>query len=65
MPSPPPDDYLPRLLLAFPGHDADLAQITEAYMRVHYGEQTVSGEELESLRAVYESVRKVEKTNTD
>ncbi|MBI3957958.1 MAG: DUF4129 domain-containing protein [Chloroflexi bacterium] len=65
LPSQPPDDYLPRLVLAFPGHDESLARITEAYMRVHYGEQAVSGEELASLRAVYESVRRVEKANTD
>ena len=64
-PSEPPDGYLPRLALAFPGHDTSLAQITEAYMRVYYGEQAVSGEELASLRAVYENVRKAERTDTD
>jgi hypothetical protein len=31
-------------------------------MRVYYGEQTVSGEELASLREVYENVRKAEMT---
>ncbi|MGB5052123.1 MAG: DUF4129 domain-containing protein, partial [Caldilineaceae bacterium] len=64
-PSQPPDDYLPRLVLAFPGQDEALARITEAYMRVYYGEQTVSGEELMSLRAVYENVRKAENKDTD
>ncbi len=65
-PSEPPDDYLPRLALAFPGQDDGLGIITEAYMRVYYGEQTVSGEELERLRAVYESVRRSEpKTDAD
>lgn len=61
-PSEPPDDYLPRLALAFPGQEDGLSIITEAYMRVYYGEQTVSGDELTSLRAVYENVRKAEMT---
>lgn len=64
-PSEPPDDYLPRLALAFPGHGESLEIITEAYMRVYYGEQTVSGEELASLRAVYESVRKSDNEETN
>ncbi len=64
-PSEPPDDYLPRLALAFPNQEEGLSIITEAYMRVYYGEQTVSGEELERLRGVYENVRKAEKTDTD
>jgi hypothetical protein len=61
-PAEPPDDYLPRLALAFPGQEDRLGIITEAYMRVYYGEQTVSGEELASLREVYENVRKAEMT---
>ena len=60
-PSEPPDDYLPRLALAFPGHDDALARITEAYMRVSYGEQAIGGEELTSLRAAYERVRSSER----
>ncbi len=56
-PSEPPDDYLPRLSLAFPGHDEALARITEAYMRVSYGEQRMDGAELAELRAAYEQIR--------
>lgn len=65
LPSQPPDDYLPRLALAFPNQEEGLGIITEAYMRVYYGEQAVSGEELASLRGVYESVRTAEKKKTD
>jgi len=63
--SQPPDDYLPLLALAFPGQQDGLARITEAYMRVYYGEQRISGEELESLRTVYEQIRTTEKQATD
>ncbi|MCL4836154.1 MAG: DUF4129 domain-containing protein [Caldilineaceae bacterium] len=65
LPSEPPDDYLPRLASVFPGQAAGLAQITEAYMRVYYGEQAISGEELAGLRAVYERVRGAQKRDTD
>jgi hypothetical protein len=56
-PATPPDAYLPALMAAFPGNEAGLARITEAYMRVHYGDQPVSGEELAQVRADYEAVR--------
>lgn len=64
-PSEPPDAYLPRLVLAFPGQDESLGILTEAYMRVYYGEQAVSGEELENLRGLYENVRTAKETGTD
>ena len=56
-PTEPPDEYLPRLMLAFPGHDEGLATITEAYMRVYYGEQALGGAELENLKREYERIR--------
>jgi len=65
LPAEPPDAYLPRLALAFPGQEDGLGVITEAYMRVYYGEQTVSGEELENLRGLYENVRTVKERDTD
>ena len=57
-PSQPPDDYLPILAQAFPGQEEALGRITEAYMRVHYGEHPVTLAELAQLRADYQQVRK-------
>lgn len=53
----PPDDYLPTLGRAFPGHDAELARITGAYMRVHYGDHPVSTAELAQIREDYRAVQ--------
>jgi len=52
-PAQSPDDYLPALRQAFPGSDAQLLRITLAYMRVHYGDQRISQDELDQLRADY------------
>jgi hypothetical protein len=56
-PAQPPDEYLPQLTLAFPGHRDALTRITDAYMQVHYGDQPVAGDELAALRQDYEQVR--------
>lgn len=56
-PTEAPDAYLPRLALAFPGQEAELSILTEAYMRVYYGEQPVERTELEQLRQLYERVK--------
>ena len=42
LPSQPPDAYLPILLRAFPDADERLRRITNAYMRVHYGDHPVT-----------------------
>lgn len=55
-PSRPPDVYLPKLRLAFPGHDEALARITEAYMQVHYGDEPLAAHELAVLRSDYQVV---------
>jgi hypothetical protein len=55
--SQPPDIYLPVLARAFPGQDERLRRITAAYMRVHYGEHPVVGQELAALRADYRALR--------
>ena len=52
-PAQSPDDYLPALRQAFPGSDEHLLRITLAYMRVHYGDQRISQDELDRLRADY------------
>jgi hypothetical protein len=57
-PAQPPDDYLPVLAQAFPDQDQALSRITTAYMRVHYGDQSVTTEELAQLRHDYNQVRK-------
>lgn len=56
-PAQPPDEYLRTLRVAFPGHDAALRRLTDAYMRVHYGDQPITGEELAGLRADYTAMQ--------
>jgi len=59
-PRPPattPYEHLPALRSAFVGVDAELEQITEAYVGVHYGESPASLEELRRIRACWERVR--------
>ncbi len=56
-PAQPPDEYLPILAQAFPGQDAALERLTAAYMRVHYGDRTISREELAQIRQDYQAVR--------
>jgi hypothetical protein len=60
-PSQPPDAYLPTLTQAFSGQEEALARITAAYMRVHYGDRSVSMDELTDLRADYHAVREADK----
>jgi hypothetical protein len=59
-PAQPPDDYLPVLASVFPGQDAALVRITNAYMRVHYGDHPVGTDELAALREDYRAVRAAE-----
>jgi hypothetical protein len=59
-PAQPPDAYLPVLTQAFAGHEEALERITAAYMRVHYGDRSVSMDELSALRADYRAVREGE-----
>jgi hypothetical protein len=55
-PSQGPDRYLPQLIVAFEGHEAELNAITAAYIRVRYAERPITPEELDALRAAYASV---------
>jgi len=59
-PAQPPDDYLPILVQAFGGHEEPLSRITEAYMRVHYGDQPVTRADLTQLRRDYDEARAAE-----
>lgn len=54
----PPDDYLPILFETFEGCDEALARITQAYMRVHYGDHPVTVGELGRLRTDYQAIRR-------
>ena len=62
-PAQPPDDYLPLLVRALGGFEEQLARITAAYMRVHYGDHPVSRAELAQLREDYRVVREGEVAN--
>jgi hypothetical protein len=52
-----PNDYLPRLNDAFPGTDADIRTITNAYIAAHYGEVPDTDEALAQIRMAWERVR--------
>ena len=52
----PPEQYLPMLTLAFPAQGERLARITNAYMRVHYGDLPVDEGELTQLRSDYQQI---------
>lgn len=52
-----PYEHLTTLQQAFPDCDADLAQITEAYVGVHYGELPEEPDALETIRAAFERIR--------
>ncbi len=54
-----PYEYLPALTQAFPGYDAEVTQITEAYVSVHYGEVA---ERPDSLRAVWMAWQRIQST---
>jgi hypothetical protein len=62
-PAQPPDRYLAILVQAFGGHQAALARITTAYMRVHYGDRPVTFGELARLRKDYDQVRTAEQAD--
>ena len=52
-----PDDYLPLLRQAFPGCDAPLDRLTAAYLRVHYGDEPVTPDELGQIKEDYARLR--------
>jgi len=52
-----PSEFLPTLVDTFPGHGADLSVLTEAYVRVHYGELPYDRAELDELRACWNRLR--------
>ena len=56
-----PYEHLATLNQAFPGCSADLIQITEAYVGVHYGELPEQPEALAEIRAAYERIKTSER----
>ena len=56
-PSHTPYEHLSTLHQAFPGCEADLGQITEAYVGVHYGELPEQPDALVQIRAAFERVK--------
>ena len=54
-----PYEHLVTLRQAFPNCEADLTQITEAYVGVHYGELPEQPKALEEIRMAFERVQSV------
>lgn len=52
-----PYEYLPILQQAFPGAEAEVRAITDAYVAVHYGEVPATRAEMARLRAAFERLR--------
>lgn len=52
-----PYEYLPLLIQTLPETEAEVREITEAYVRVHYGEAPTSAEDLVRVRAAWERLR--------
>ncbi len=63
-PAQTPYNYIPSLFSAFPGVDADVRLITDAYVAAHYGQAPDTNEELVLIRAAWERVRAVPHTQS-
>jgi hypothetical protein len=55
-PAQTPYEYLPALGLAFPDCQAEATVITEAYVRVHYGELPESIRELQRIQECWRQI---------
>ena len=56
-PAETPLEFLPALDELFPGMESELNAITEAYLRVRYGELPETRQEIDSVEAAWEGVR--------
>jgi hypothetical protein len=56
-----PLEFLPEMKKLFPDSDADLQTITEAYLRVRYGQLPETREEVEPVLAAWERVKQLGK----
>ena len=52
-----PYEYLPALERAFPDNREDVAQVTEAYIAVHYGEMPERPEDLATVKSAWQRIR--------
>jgi len=59
-PAQTPYEYLPALGLAFPDCQAEATAITEAYVKVHYGEAPESLRELQRIRECWHQIQERE-----
>ncbi|MCB0188879.1 MAG: DUF4129 domain-containing protein, partial [Caldilineaceae bacterium] len=64
-PAQPPAEYLRALHQAFPGYETTLSRLTAAYMRVHYGDQHITTEELSTLRNDYAELHEVSQRHSN
>ena len=62
-PAQTPYEYLPVLGLAFPDCQAEAVAITEAYVKVHYGEAPESIRDLQHIRECWQQIRERETAN--
>jgi len=62
-PAQTPYEYLPALGLAFPDCQAETTAITEAYVKVHYGEVPESVKELQRIRECWQQIQERETAN--
>jgi len=59
-PRPPaltPLEFIPRAAVLFPDHLAALQTLTQAYLRVRYGELPETQEEVDAVNAAWEAVQ--------
>ncbi len=56
-PSWTPNDYLPRLMQAFPGQEEALRHITDVYNAFEYGHVSTDPEEMARLQAAWEAIQ--------
>jgi hypothetical protein len=59
-PAQTPYEYLPALAHAFPDCQAEASAITEAYVKVHYGEAPENISELKHIRECWQRIRERE-----
>jgi len=62
-PAQTPYEYLPALGLAFPDCQTEATAITEAYVRVHYGEAPESLKDLQVIRECWQQIQEREASN--
>ncbi len=60
-PAQTPYEYLPALGLAFPDCQAEATAITEAYVKVHYGEVPESRKDLQHIRECWQQIHSMYK----